>query len=313
MASRLPSTPRIDTEALMRIQDLELRARVVVEGFMRGLHRSPFHGFSVEFTEYRQYSQGDDPRYIDWRLYARTDRDYVKKFEDETNLRLHILLDRSRSMDYGSANYTKRDYAITAAATLATFFHKQGDAVGLTTFDTEPREIIPAKYQRRHMRQLLAAMERPASGLGTDLLAPLKMATSLIKRRGMLLVLSDFLSDLEGLEKHLGSLAAFGHEIVLFQILDPAETTLDLTKAATYEDPESGKRLYIDPELAKSGYRERFEAHQSRLQDIARRVGAPLSVTTSNHPLDKFLVDWTRGRAAVRHSARRAQRGGRAA
>src|SRR5580704_19086149 len=121
----------VDSRALMAIRNLELRARVVVEGFWNGLHRSPYHGFSVEFTEYRPYSPGDDTRYLDWRLYARSDRYYLKKFEDETNLRCHLLVDQSRSMDYGSLSYSKLDYVRTLAATLAWFLHGQGDAVGL--------------------------------------------------------------------------------------------------------------------------------------------------------------------------------------
>ena len=133
----------------MAIRNLELRARVVVEGFWKGLHRSPYHGFSVEFTEYRQYSPGDDTRYLDWRLYARSDRHYLKRFEDETNLRCHLLVDQSRSMDYGSLTYSKSDYARTLAATLAWFLHGQGDAVGLLSFRrTRPRLSAPAPSPR---------------------------------------------------------------------------------------------------------------------------------------------------------------------
>ena len=135
----------IDPASLMRIKSLELRARVVVEGLWRGLHRSPYHGFSVEFTEYRQYTKGDDPRYIDWKVAARTDRHYIKKFEDETNLRCHLLVDRSRSMEFGTVGYSKAEYAVTLAATLAHFLARQGDAVGLLSFDETVREYLPAR------------------------------------------------------------------------------------------------------------------------------------------------------------------------
>jgi len=135
-----PSSKLISPQALMAIKNLELRARIVVEGFWHGIHRSPYHGFSVEFTEYRQYSPGDDPRYLDWRLFARSDRYYIKKFEDETNLRCYLLVDHSRSMDYGSLGWTKSQYANTLAATLAYFLHQQGDAVGLLTFDEHLRD-----------------------------------------------------------------------------------------------------------------------------------------------------------------------------
>src|SRR5881394_2332037 len=142
----LSSAKLIDPQALMNIRSLELRARAVVEGFWSGMHRSPYHGFSVEFTEYRPYSPGDDPRYLDWRVLARSDRYYLKRFEDETNLRCHLILDQSRSMTYGSVGYTKAEYAATLAGTLAFFLHLQGDAVGLLTFDEQVRDYLPPRH-----------------------------------------------------------------------------------------------------------------------------------------------------------------------
>ena len=161
-------------KALMAIRNLELRARVVVEGFWNGLHRSPYHGFSVEFTEYRQYSPGDDTRYLDWRLYARSDRYYLKKFEDETNLRCHLLVDQSRSMTYGSLGYSKSDYARTLAATLAWFLNGQGDAVGLFTFDERVRDYLPARHRHGHLRQFMLALENESEGRETNLGEPLR-------------------------------------------------------------------------------------------------------------------------------------------
>src|SRR5678815_4437899 len=145
--SRSTRASFIDPVTLMRIKTLHLRARIVVQGFLSGLHRSPHHGFSVEFSEYREYSPGDDLRYLDWRVLARSDRYYVKRFEDETNLRCHLLLDQSRSMTYGSLDYTKAEYAATLAATLAFFLHLQGDAVGLLTFDEQVRDYLPPRHR----------------------------------------------------------------------------------------------------------------------------------------------------------------------
>src|SRR4029078_5159874 len=145
----------LDPAALMRIKNLELRARAVVEGFFLGLHRSPYHGFSVEFTEYRQYTPGDDPRYLDWKLFARSDRYYIKRFEDETNLRAYLLVDLSRSMGYGSLAYDKATYAKTAAATIAYFLSLQRDAVGLVTFAAEIQEFLPARYRPGHLHRLM--------------------------------------------------------------------------------------------------------------------------------------------------------------
>src|SRR6266540_3664895 len=196
----------ISPQTLMSIKNLELRARVVVEGFWKGIHRSPYHGFSVEFTEYRQYSPGDDPRYLDWRLYARTDRYFVKKFEDETNLRCHLLVDNSRSMGYSSLPYNKAQYANTLAATLAHFLYLQGDAVGLLTFDEQIREYLPARHRTGHLRHLMLKLEQPAAGAATDLSAPLKRIVEVVKKRALMVLISDLLAPTDTLERNLGSL-----------------------------------------------------------------------------------------------------------
>jgi uncharacterized protein (DUF58 family) len=224
----------LDPAALMSIRNLELRARTVVEGFWHGLHRSPYHGFSVEFTEYRPYSSGDDPRYLDWRLVARTDRYFIKKFEDETNLRAHLLIDHSRSMTFGSRGYTKADYANTFAATLAYFLSQQGDAVGLLTFDEAVREYLPARNRRGHLRQLMLSLEKEPGGAATDLVAPLKRCAELVRKRGLIVLVSDLLAPIEALETNLALLTASGHEVLLFHVLDPAELSFDFTAAAPF-------------------------------------------------------------------------------
>ena len=157
----------IDPVTLMKIKSMELRARAIVEGFWKGIHRSPYHGFSVEFTEYRQYTPGDDPRHIDWRLYARSDRYYIKKFEDETNLRCHLLVDHSKSMGYGTVGYSKAQYAGTLAATLAYFLFTQGDAVGLATFDSQIRQYMPPRNRPAYLHQIMLTLETPPKGLSS--------------------------------------------------------------------------------------------------------------------------------------------------
>src|ERR1035438_861586 len=213
----------VDPKALITIRSLELRARVVVEGFWNGLHRSPYHGFSVEFTEYRQYSPGDDTRYLDWRLYARSDRYYLKKFEEETNLRCHLLVDQSRSMEYGSGDYSKADYVRTLAATLAWFLHGQGDAVGLVSFDERVRDYLPPRHRAGHLRQLMLALEHPPQGRETNLSEPLRRVAELARKRGLIVLLSDLLTPLDELERSLARLTAAGHEVVVWQTLDPNE------------------------------------------------------------------------------------------
>lgn len=307
----IASARLIDPQALMTIRSLELRARAVVEGFWSGMHRSPYHGFSVEFTEYRQYTAGDDPRYVDWRVFARSDRYYIKKYEDETNLRVHVLADLSRSMDYGSRGYTKGTYAATLAATLAYFLHLQGDAVGLLTFDEEVREYLPARHRVGHLRQLMLALERPTTGRATDLMRPLERITSLIRKRGMIVLLSDFLAPLDRLEKHLLGLTAAGHELNIFQVLDPAELKLGLEQPALFEDVESARTLYIDPALARAGYVRKFEAHCESLRKMCLRLGASYHQLSTDQALELALFEFLQSRMRRGRHVRRAPGGGR--
>lgn len=300
----------IDPRALMTIRSLELRARAVVEGFWSGLHRSPYHGFSVEFTEYRQYTPGDDPRHVDWRVFARSDRFYLRKYEDETNLRVHVLADRSRSMEYGSAGMTKATYAATLAATLAYFLHQQGDAVGLTTFDEQVRDHLPPRHRAGHLRQILHTLERPATGRATDLSAPFQHFSRLTAKRGLVLVLSDFLAPLERLGRDLLTLTAAGHEVAAFRVLDPAEPTLGLGGPAMVEDVESGRTVYIDPAQAREAYERRFAQHREELRGVTARLGVMLHEVRTDEPLELALFSFLQARARRGRLVRRATGGG---
>ena len=280
----------------MTLRNLELRARLVVEGFWNGLHRSPYHGFSAEFTEYRQYSPGDDPRYLDWRVYARSDRYFIKKFEDETNLRCHLLFDRSRSMSYGSTGYTKGQYAATLAATLAHFLHSQGDAVGLVAFDDQVREYLPARHRAGHLRHLMLALEKPAEGRATQLSEPLSRFAALVRKRGLVIYISDFLAPLERLETGLATLTAGGQEVTVFQVLDPRELTLELGDAAQFEDMESGQRVYLDPATARSDYRSRMEAHCAAVRTACQHHGIGYHRLSTVDPLELALFEFLQER-----------------
>jgi len=286
----------IDPKALMSIRNLELRARVVVEGFWSGIHRSPYHGFSVEFTEYRQYTAGDDPRYVDWRVFARSDRYFIKKFEDETNLRCHLLADHSRSMTYGSLGYTKAQYAATLAATLAYFLYLQGDAVGLLTFDEQIRDYLPARHRTGHLRQLMLTLEKPAGGQTTNLAAPLKRIAETVRKRGILVLLSDFLAPIERLEPELIALTACGHEVIVFQVLDPAELTFNFGAASLFQDVESERSLFIDPVAARAGYLRRLQAHCALLRATCQRLGISYNRLATDRPLELALFDFLRER-----------------
>lgn len=290
-------TDFIDPAALMRVKSLELRAKMVMEGFWRGIHRSPYHGFSVEFSEYRQYAKGDDPRFIDWKVMARTDRAYIKKFEDETNLRAHLVVDRSRSMAYGSSDeYNKSDYASTFATTLGYFLLGQGDAVGLTTFDQTIDQHVPARNRPGHLRRIMVEMEKAPEGKGTDLSAGLRGVNERIGKRSLLVVFSDFLAPLDEVEREVGYMAAAGHDVTLIQCLDPAERHFTFTKATHFEDQETGQELYVDPDSARDSYMERLENHIDGLRTICAKVGAGYHLFTTDYPMELALSEYVQRR-----------------
>lgn len=298
--SSLPSRAAagfVDPKVLMAIRNLELRARLVVEGFWSGLHRSPYHGFSVEFTEYRSYSPGDDPRYLDWRLYARSDRYYVKKFEDETNLRCHLLVDQSRSMTYQSTGWSKSDYARTLAATLAWFLNDQGDAVGLFTFDERVRDYLPPRHRHGHLRQLMLALERGPDGTRTDLGGPLRRVAELARKRGLIVFISDLLAPIGELQQHFARLAAAGHEAVVFHVLDPNELAFDFPRAMLFQDLESRRDFYLDPGVVRGEYQSRLQRHGGEVEGICRNLGFSFHRVLTSQPLELALLDFLRSRA----------------
>lgn len=298
MVASAPTTNFLDPSALMAIRNLDLRARAIVEGFWHGIHRSPYHGFSVEFTEYRPYAPGDDPRYLDWKLAARTDRYYIKKFEDETNLRCHLLVDHSRSMGFGSKGWTKLDYARTLAATLAYFLSHQGDAAGLLSFDERIREYLPARNRPGHLHRLMLALENPAAGAGTDLITPLNRIAELTQKRGMIVLISDLLAPVDALEKPLSLLTTSGHEVIVFQVLDPAELTFSFDDPSRFEDLETGRDLFLDPRQARADYLARFRDHLTAVELVCQRLGITRVQLDTAQPLELALFDFLRARAS---------------
>lgn len=279
----------IDPLAVMRIKHLQLRAKAVVEGFYNGLHRSPYHGFSVEFSEYRPYTVGDDLRGLDWKLYGRTDRYYIKKFEDETNRRCYLVLDQSKSMGFGSLEYSKVDYARTLVATLAYYLTLQRDSVGLMTFDEGIGEFISARQRAGHFRQLLVSLSRPVAGRGTDLDEPLKQIAALVRRRGLIVLVSDMLAPITTLRTNLAYLRSRGHEVLILRTLDPSELELKLESPSMVVDMETGREIYLDPDAARASYREQFATHQQELQSICDSLGVELYQITTDEPLEQSL------------------------
>ncbi len=291
----MPAT--LDLAALARIRSLELRAKAVVEGLWRGLHRSPYHGFSVEFSEYRAYVQGDDPRHLDWKVLARSDRSFIKKFEDETNLRCQLVVDHSRSMQFGSGPLTKADYAATLAATLALFLMQQGDAVGVTTFGEALQEHLPPRNRPGHLRRLMLELEKPAPAGGTALELSVRQLADLLRKRGMICLVSDLLAPIETLERQLALLGAMGHDLVLFHVMDRAEIDFSFDKAAHFRDAETGAERFVDPAAARATYLENLQAHREFIRRACERQGIEYHWAPTDTPLEQVLFEFLSKRA----------------
>lgn len=303
----------LDPAALMKIKSLQLRAKAVADGLQSGIHRSPYHGFSAEFSEYRQYSPGDDPRYLDWRLYARSDRYFIKKFEDETNRRCYLLVDMSKSMQYASIDYSKLDYAKTLAATLAHFLAQQRDSVGMLLFADKVIDYHEARFRPGHLGRLLGALEVNATGANTDIRRPLSQIAATVNHRGLVVLISDMLTDVDSLRDDFGYLKSRGHDILILRVLDPSEVDFSLTDADTMVDMESGEEVYVDPEVARAHYCEKFQAHAKAIQQLCDELGAVYTQLLTTQPLENALFDLLRSQSQRgRKTMRRSRTGGRA-
>jgi uncharacterized protein (DUF58 family) len=277
---------------LAGLSSLDLVARAVVEGFLTGLHRSPFFGFSQEFAEYRAYAEGDDPRFVDWNVYARTDRTYIKRYIGETNTHLVVLPDASASMGFGSGPVSKLQYAKYLAATLVYLAARQHDAVGLIVFDEEVREHRPPSTRPGQMHAFLHAIDRAEAGTGTDLKVPFERFREFQKGRGLVAVISDFYCEPEALLKGVQPLAYQGQDVVLFQVLDPEELEPQLKESALYEDMETGETMEVSPIFMRSRYRERIREHIDALHKRALRAGADHHLVNVTDPLDGALRNY---------------------
>jgi uncharacterized protein (DUF58 family) len=234
-------------------------------------------------------------------LFGRSDRYYLKKFEDETNLRCYFLVDLSKSMSFASETMggkTKADYAITVAASLSYFLSKQGDATGLLSFDAGIRDYMPARNRPGHLHQMMLTLDKPVSGKETNLAMPLKRIAELVNKRGIMVLISDLLSPYETFADALTQLCAFGHEVIVFQVLDPAEIEFDYSDSSQFEDLESGTMLYIDPEKVRSEYRANFLAHQARIRELCVSNGITHQVLRTDEPLELALFHFLTQRSS---------------
>jgi uncharacterized protein (DUF58 family) len=288
----------LDPAVIARIGGLELRARTIVEGFLSGLHRSPLKGFSVEFAEYRQYLPGDDLSTIDWKVYARSDRYYVKKYEEETNLRAHLLLDVSASMSYGSGAMTKRDYGSCLAASLAYLMNRQRDAAGLVTFDERILGWLQPSIRPGHLRALLVTLDRLPDGAKTDAGRPLHQLADALAKRGMVVLISDLLDEPARVIDGLKHFRFRGNDVLVFHVLDRSELTFPFDRPVRFRDLESGEEVIATPSEVRdeylAGIRGLIETYRREL----RTVGIDYQLLDTSEPLDRALLSYlaVRGR-----------------
>ena len=283
--------PFLDPAVVMRLGTLELKARTVVEGFLSGLHRSPFKGFSVEFAEYRQYLPGDDLSTIDWKIYARSDRHYVKKFQEETNLECHVLLDVSKSMAYkGAAPMSKLEYASVLAASLAFLMHRQRDATGLIAFDDRITFRLPAGARGGHLHALLLALERMAAGSQSNVARPLQQLAEALVKRSLVVLISDLLDDPEPVIKGLRHLKFRGADVIVFQVLDPNELTFPFRGASRFRDLESAEEVLAEPSSVRTAYLRELAGLTLRFDRELRGAGIDYVQLDSSKPLDFALL-----------------------
>ncbi len=291
---KLDETRWLDPASLMKLKSLELQVKLVVEGFLLGLHKSPFHGFSAEFTEYRPYVEGDDTRYMDWKLYARTDRYYIKKFREETNVRTYFVLDQSNSMSYSSLEWSKMDYARLLVGSLGYFILKQRDAVGACRFDSGIQEYLPPAVRVGQLRKFLKLLHSANPGKQTQLGVSLNGLANLVKAKSKIVMVSDFLGDLEVLKNELKILSARGHEISLVQILDPKEITWNQNESLLLEDMENGKSIFVNGKMAAQRYQVKLDSHLAALQKISSECGLKYNIVSTESPLDQVCYHYVR-------------------
>jgi uncharacterized protein (DUF58 family) len=291
-----PSMPQptrfIDPVALTRISSLELVARTVVEGFISGLHRSPRLGFSVNFAEYRPYRPGDDIRKIDWKVFARLDRFFVKEYEGETNTGINLILDCSRSMGYGSRGIEKLAYGQFLAASLGYFAFKQRDGVGFVSYDTEMRDFIPARGSVGHLNTVLHAIERTqAIGKG-EFVKPLVSTAERLRRRGIVVVISDLCDESTRVMEGLRHLAYRGNDVIVFQVMDPAELSFDFETSAQFVDMETRSEMHVIPEYVRQEYRRILQQQIAYFEKECQRDRMDYMLLDTSRPLDHALFTY---------------------
>lgn len=294
----MPST-YFDPAGLARLGNVELVARQVVEGFLTGRHRSPYHGFSVEYLDHRPYTPGDDLRAMDWKMLARSDRYTIKLFEDETNLRAYILLDCSQSMAFGSESIDKLSYGAFLAAALTYLLIRQNDAVGLILFDTEVRTFIPPRAHPSQFRRILQSLDQVTAGGETNVGSVLHEAAERTKRRGLIILISDLIDDEDSIAGGLQHFRHNNHEVIVFHTMDDAELTFPYDRLTRFKDMEGAGRVVTNPKNLRKKYLKRINEFTERIKGdcFERKISYNLANTTE--PYERFLAAYLDKRSRI--------------
>lgn len=292
---------------IAKISRLDLRARHVVEGFISGMHKSPFFGQSIEFVQHREYTHGDDIRHLDWKVWSKTDRFYIKQYEAETNLRSNLVVDVSESMHYGRGPLNKYNYACTVGACLAYLLLRQQDSVGAVTFDSDVRHIVPARSATNHIDAIIKAMNISRPREKTDIERILRRVTESIQSRGMIIIVSDLLVDRDPLFRGLEMLCQRRHDILLFHILDEDEMNFPFSGTTRFEGMEEMPHLVCDPRALREGYLEALEEYLVEVRRGCTRMGIDYRLVRTGDYLDAVLSKFLHHRIAMRGNGGKAR------
>ncbi|MBV6419301.1 MAG: hypothetical protein DAHOPDDO_00517 [Ignavibacteriaceae bacterium] len=285
---------------ISKLNSLELKARLVVEGFMVGLHKSPYHGFSVEFSEHRAYMQGDNLKDVDWKVFGKTEKYFIKQYEEETNLRSYIFLDTSNSMAYSSEkNISKLNYSITLAAALSYLMIHQQDAVGLTLYSEKINKFLPPKSSRAYLQEILKSLINVIPSEKTNTAESLSEGAEKLKRRGLVVIISDFFDDINSVLKALKHFSYKKNEVIVFQILDPMEKTFAFGKDAIFKDLETGDELTTQPYQIQKAYREAMNEFTNKIKSECLNSNIDYNLIETSDPYDKALLRYIQKRAKL--------------
>jgi len=283
----------LDPFVISKLKTLELRARMVVEGFMVGLHRSPYHGFSVEFSQHRPYMQGDSLKNIDWKVYAKSEKFFIKQFEEETNLVSHIFVDSSKSMNYKhSGKITKLDYAATLAAALSYLMINQQDSVGLAVYSDKIINYLPPKSNRVYLKTLLTSLSQIKAGGTTGTAKSLNEVSDKLKKRGLTIIISDFFDDPDSIISALKQIHFRKNELIIFQILDPIERTFGFDRDSIFVDMETGEQMTTQPHHIQHAYKEAMNEYLNKLKSECLNFGIEYNLIETSQPFDKALMSY---------------------